>query len=177
MRLSIKRIRGFFRKPAMFSTPPSQRPMWYDAAAHARDFAERYAHDLDRAVAERMTELGIPDVQIGMPDDRRGIPWAAFHPLGKEGGYNSPDGRLVVESGLSNRALTPIRRPLRCASHVIFHAAATIRPSHHARSFAQSISADSNLRRQPQYVNRNTHSSPLLKDPTGIMIRALINSR
>ncbi len=76
--------------------------MWYDSAAHARDFAERYAHDIDLAVAERMTQLGIPDEKIGMPDDKRGIPWAAFHPLGKEGGYNSPDGRLVVESGLFN---------------------------------------------------------------------------
>jgi len=64
-----------------------------------------------------MMELGIPDDQIGMPDDQRGIQWAAFHPLGREGGYNSPDGRLVVESGLrgekgsgavkSNRFLTP----------------------------------------------------------------------
>jgi hypothetical protein len=98
----FKRIRDFFRKPAMIGTPPSQRPMWHDPAAHARDFAERYAHDLDLAVAERMTELGIPDDQIGMPDDKRGIQWAAFHPLGREGGYNSPDGRLVVESGLFN---------------------------------------------------------------------------
>jgi hypothetical protein len=40
--------------------------------------------------------------QIGMPDDDRGIRWAAFHPLGTQGGYNSPDGRIVVESGLFN---------------------------------------------------------------------------
>ncbi len=37
-----------------------------------------------------------------MPDDDRGIPWAAFHPLGTQGGYNAPDGRIVVESGLFN---------------------------------------------------------------------------
>lgn len=98
----FKRILDFFRKPAMIGTPPSWRPMWHDPAAHARDFAERYAHNLDLAVAERMTELGIPDDQIGMPDDQRGIQWAAFHPLGREGGYNSPDGRLVVDSGLFN---------------------------------------------------------------------------
>lgn len=101
----FKRIRDFFRKPAMIGAPPCLRPMWHDSATHARDFAERYAHDLDLAVAERMTELGIPDHQIGMPDDQRGIPWAAFHPLGGEGGYNSPDGRLVVESGLFNFGL------------------------------------------------------------------------
>jgi hypothetical protein len=40
--------------------------------------------------------------QIGMPDDDRGMPWAAFHPLGTQGGYNAPDGRIVVESGLFN---------------------------------------------------------------------------
>jgi hypothetical protein len=28
-----------------------------------------------------------------MSDDDRGVPWAAFDPLGKQGGYNSPDGR------------------------------------------------------------------------------------
>ena len=34
-------------------------------------------------------------------------PWAAFHPLGTEGGYNSPEGRLAVESGLFNFELRP----------------------------------------------------------------------
>ena len=86
----------------MIGTPPSQRPMWHDPARHARDFAERYAEPLDRLVAVRMEDLGLSMDQIGMPDDDRGIPWAAFHPLGTEGGYNSPDGRLVVESGLFN---------------------------------------------------------------------------
>jgi hypothetical protein len=45
---------------------------------------------------------------IGTPPSRRptwhdpAIPWAAFHPLGTQGGYNAPDGRIVVESGLFN---------------------------------------------------------------------------
>ncbi len=102
MRNPFRRIRDFFRKPAMIGTPPSARPMWHDPAAHARDFAERYASELDLAVAERMGQLGIPENQIGMPDDDRGLRWAAFHPLGRQGGYNSPDGRLVVESGWFN---------------------------------------------------------------------------
>jgi hypothetical protein len=76
--------------------------MWYDPAAHARDFAGRYAEPLDQCVAVRMEELGLSNDEIGMPDDDRGVPWAAFHLLGKQGGYNSPDGRLVVESGLLN---------------------------------------------------------------------------
>ena len=66
------------------------------------DFAERYAQEIDLAVAERMRELGIHDDQIGMPDGIAGIDWAAFHPHGTEGGNNSPDGRLIVDSGVLN---------------------------------------------------------------------------
>jgi len=86
----------------MIGTPPSRRGRWPDPAAHARDFSDRYAEDIDLAVSQRMVDLGIPRNRIGMPDDDRGIEWAAFHPLGRDGGYNSPDGRLVVESGLFN---------------------------------------------------------------------------
>ncbi len=40
----FRRIVDFFRrKPGMIGTLPPQRPMWDDPAAHARDFAERYA--------------------------------------------------------------------------------------------------------------------------------------
>jgi hypothetical protein len=96
-------VKGLFRKPAMIGTPPSQRPMWHDPAAHARDFAARYAWDLDLAVAQRMTDLGIEE--IGMPDEDHGIQWAAFHPHGAVGGNYSPDGRLIVDSGLLNADL------------------------------------------------------------------------
>jgi hypothetical protein len=40
--------------PAMIGLPPSQRPLWHNPAAHAKDFAHRYAHDLDLAVTEQM---------------------------------------------------------------------------------------------------------------------------
>ncbi len=86
----------------MIGTPPSQRPSCHDPAKLARDFAEPYAEPLDRLVDVRIEELGLSMDQIGMPDDDRGIPWAAFHPLGTQGGYNAPDGRTVVESGLFN---------------------------------------------------------------------------
>jgi hypothetical protein len=102
MRSPFRLIRDHFRKPAMIGKPPSRRPTWHDPAKHARDFAERYAEPLDRLVAVRMEVLGLSMDQIGMPDDDRGIPWAAFHPLGTQGGYNAPDGRIVVESGLFN---------------------------------------------------------------------------
>jgi hypothetical protein len=88
--------------PTMIGTPPSQRGMWPDTVAHARDFSLRYGEEIDLAISQRMVDLGIPRERIGMPDDDRGIEWAAFHPRGTNGGYNSPDGRLVVESGLFN---------------------------------------------------------------------------
>jgi hypothetical protein len=96
------KAKGLFRKPAMIGTPPSQRPMWPDPAAHARDFAHRYAHDIDLAVAERMSELGLREDQIGMPDKDHGIQWAAFHPHATIGGSYAPDGRLIVDSGVFN---------------------------------------------------------------------------
>ena len=84
----------------MIGTPPSARPMWHDPAAHARDFARRYAEPMDYHVAQRMTELGIQE--IGMPDREAGVEWAAFHPHGMIGGSYAPDGRLIVDSGVFN---------------------------------------------------------------------------
>ena len=52
----IRRIASFFRrKPGMIGTPPSQRPIWHNEAAHARDFAERYAEPLNYHVENRMS--------------------------------------------------------------------------------------------------------------------------
>src|SRR3954469_22855260 len=50
----FKRIRDLFRKPGMVGTPPSARSMWYDPAAHARDFAQRYAEALDYSATRRV---------------------------------------------------------------------------------------------------------------------------
>ena len=86
----------------MIGPPPSQRPMWHDPAAHARDFAWRYAELLDQFVAVRMEELGLSDDQMGMPDRARGIPWATFHPGGIDGGNVFSSGRLIVDSGVLN---------------------------------------------------------------------------
>ena len=47
------------RPPGMIGTPPSQRPMWHDPAAHALDFSRRYAEDIDLAVSQRVMDLGI----------------------------------------------------------------------------------------------------------------------
>ena len=61
----FKRIRDFFRKPAMIGSAPSERPMWHDPAEHACDFAERYAEPMNYQVENRMMELGIPTDRIG----------------------------------------------------------------------------------------------------------------
>jgi hypothetical protein len=105
MRNPFQRIRDFFRRPAMIGTPPSRRTMWHDPAAHARDFAERYSLPLSYAAEQRMMELGIHPDRIGMPDKSHGIPWSAFHPRGVVGGSYSPDGRLIVDSGVLNTNL------------------------------------------------------------------------
>ena len=98
----FKRIRDFFRKPAMIGTPPSERSMWHDAAAHARDFAHRYAEPMNYHVENRMMELGINPAQIGVGDPDHGIRHAAFMPHESDGGGNTPDGRLNLDSGILN---------------------------------------------------------------------------
>jgi hypothetical protein len=94
MRNPFKRIRDFFRKPAMIGTPPSKRSMWHDPAAHARNFAERYAEPLNYHVENRMMELGIDTLKIGVGDPEHGVRHAAFIPHEADGGGNTPDGRL-----------------------------------------------------------------------------------
>jgi hypothetical protein len=86
MRNPFRRIRDFFRKPAMIGTPPSKRSMWRDPNAHARDFAERYAEPMNYHVENRMMELGIDPAQIGVGDPDRGVRHAAFMPHEWDGG-------------------------------------------------------------------------------------------
>src|SRR5208337_4436652 len=58
----------------------SDQPMWHDPAAHARDFAERYAEPMDYLAAQRMMDLGIPLSQIGRPGPDHGGRWRTFFP-------------------------------------------------------------------------------------------------
>jgi hypothetical protein len=98
----FRRIRDLFRKPAMIGTPPSKQPMWHDPAAHAKDFAKRYAVELDYAVSQRMLDLGIPTDQIGMPNVGHGPPRLVFQPHGVEGGNVRGNGEMIIDSGLIN---------------------------------------------------------------------------
>ncbi len=76
--------------------PPS------DPANHAADFSRRYAVDLDIAVGQTMLDMGIPPEKIGASDHEQGIRHAAFHPHGRIGGDVTPDGRIVIDSGVMN---------------------------------------------------------------------------
>ena len=105
MRNLFQLIRDFFRNPAMIGTPPSERSMWHNPAAHARDFAQRYAEPMNYHVENRMMELGIDPAQIGVSDPDHGIRHAAFMPHEADGGGNSPDGRLNLDSGILNSDL------------------------------------------------------------------------
>jgi hypothetical protein len=105
MRNPFKRIRDLFRKPVMVGTPPSQRPIWHDTAAHARDFAHRYFEPLNYHVENRMMELGIDPPKIGVGDADHGIRHAAFMPHEVDGGGNTPDGRINLDSGILNADL------------------------------------------------------------------------
>src|SRR4051812_11326663 len=73
-----------------------------ETAEHARDFARRYAVDLEIAVGQMMLNLGIDPEKIGAGDPEHGIRHAAFHPHGTVGGDVSPDGRIVLDSGVMN---------------------------------------------------------------------------
>jgi hypothetical protein len=86
-------------RPAMIGTPPSARPMWHDPAAHARDFAERYADPMEIIVAQRMRDLGLPDNQIGFADPDHGPEWHAFFPQEGKGGGVFGD-KIAADAGL-----------------------------------------------------------------------------
>ena len=55
--------------PAMVGTPPSQRPMWHDPVAHARNFSKRYAEPLNYHHAPE-TELPIRHEARTGPEDQ-----------------------------------------------------------------------------------------------------------
>jgi len=97
----VRRILSFFRrhKPGMVGTPPSARPQWHNPAAHALDFAERYAEPMDYHATRRMTELGVPTDQVGRPDPDHGGLWRAFFPHQTNGGGVVGD-RVNADAGL-----------------------------------------------------------------------------
>src|SRR5579859_2539987 len=103
----FRRIAGLFRRmPGMIGTPPTARPraqpIPVDSADHSEDFSHRWADQLDEFAAIRMEDLGIPKAQIGASDDSRGIRCCAFNPHERTGGGVTPDGRIILDSGILN---------------------------------------------------------------------------
>jgi hypothetical protein len=100
----FRRFISLRRKSGMTGTPPSARQIPADPALHARHFGERYAEPMDYLVAQRMTELGIPDKHIGYPDPDRGGQWHAFFPHEGKGGSVLGEG-IGIDSGVFNGEL------------------------------------------------------------------------
>src|SRR5262249_7080835 len=91
--------------PGMIGEPPSARHIPADPTAHALDFAKRYAEDIDLVVSPRMIDLGIDEQKIGTADAVHGIWPSSFHPHYRNAGAVSPDGRIIIGSGLFDSAL------------------------------------------------------------------------
>lgn len=93
------------KPPGMIGEPPSLRQVPGNPGLHAVDFAKRYAEDLDYHASQVMLDLGISPGKIGTPDAEHGIRHAAFHPHLKKGGTVTPDGRVILDSGVMNPEL------------------------------------------------------------------------
>ena len=76
-----------------------------DPADHAEEFAHTWVDRLENAVEGRMHALDIPEEQIGSGDHQHGIAWCTFSPFERDGGGNSPGGRINVDSGVLNPEL------------------------------------------------------------------------
>ncbi len=86
----------------MTGPPPSTRQAPADPAAHAADFSARYAEPQDYHTSQVMLDMGLPPEKIGASDPEHEIRNAAFHPHGRIGGDVTPDGRIVLDSGVMN---------------------------------------------------------------------------
>jgi hypothetical protein len=95
----------FFRRKGMRGAPPSRRPP--DPVQHAKAFCREYFPELDYHAAQTMLDLGIPPEKIGDSDMEHGIRHAALHPHGTSGGTVTPDGRIILDSGVMNLDLLP----------------------------------------------------------------------
>jgi hypothetical protein len=73
-----------------------------DPADHAEDSSHRYAEALDIVAGQAMTDLGIPDDQMGARDPDRNRELHRFFPSEGTGGSVSPAGQITLDSGLMN---------------------------------------------------------------------------
>jgi hypothetical protein len=80
----------------MPDTPPP------DPAEHAIDFSHRYAEDLEIVAGQAMMDLNLTKDQMGAQDHERASEHHAFFPQNEEGGTVTPDGRVMLDSGIMN---------------------------------------------------------------------------
>lgn len=72
------------------------------ASDHAVDFARRYAEDLEVATGQVMLDLGLPASRMGAKDWVRGGEHHTFYPDERQCGTVTPDGRILIDSGVMN---------------------------------------------------------------------------
>jgi hypothetical protein len=105
----MSRRRRKKKPPGMIGVPPSARglsPIPADPAEHAKRCAHEWVDVLESYAQKRGKELGLPKERIGMPDVQHGIrEAAAVHPHATQGAGVSPDGRIVIDSGVLNPEL------------------------------------------------------------------------
>jgi hypothetical protein len=92
-------------QPDMIGPSPSERGLPAvpaDPAEHAVDFSRRYAEDLEIVAGQAMIDLNLTSDQMGAEDHQRGSEHHAFFPKEREGGTVSPDGRVMLDSGIMN---------------------------------------------------------------------------
>lgn len=68
-------------------------------ADHAKDFARRYAADLDIAAGELLMGIGIDSARLGAIDPEDLVD-NKFHPAERTVGSLTPDGRITLDSGI-----------------------------------------------------------------------------
>ena len=105
--------------PGMMGEPPSARglsPIPADPAEHAARFGRSWQDLIEPLVERRMRSLGISKDKIGTPDLLHGIKQAAFHPHYQNAGGVSPDGRIVIGSGILNPDLMDSTGPIASAA-------------------------------------------------------------
>jgi hypothetical protein len=84
-------------------------PIPADPAEHAVQFAQDWYDRLEFHARRRMRELEIPEPRIGAYDIDFDFRHAAFFPMERSGGANSPGARINLNSGILNPALLALK--------------------------------------------------------------------
>ena len=92
------------RRPLRYALLMTDKPP-ADPAAHAEDFARRYAEDLEIVAGQAMIDMRLTDRQTGVRDPTRGLAHHCFLPHERTGGGVNRIGQVNVDSGVMNPEL------------------------------------------------------------------------